>query len=207
MRLVQFLVLLALIVLSSDSFGQEIKGDSIIHPDETLYSDKAIDEAEMIEMHSKRYNPGVAGLFSAVVPGLGQAYNKKYWKIPLVYGAFIGIYITVDKYNSDYQMHRKGLLYALANDGFDNENNSYEIDGNSFSEDALRNRVNKHRRERDYWIILGGIWYLLNIADAHIDAHLKEFEVNDKLKLSVDPTLSQSMNSVQGGISLTLHFH
>ena len=206
MRFVQIAVVVFILFSSFGAFAQEITNDSTA-TNEKIYSDKSTEEAELIEMYAKRYNPRIAGLFSAVLPGLGQAYNKKYLKIPLIYGGFLGVYYFVDGYNTRYQDGRKGLLYALANDGFNNIEASVEINGQLFTEENLRTRVNKYRRERDYWIIIGSVWYLLNIADAHIDAHLKEFELNEKLQLSVEPTISQSFNSVQGGLSLTLHFH
>lgn len=215
MRLVQLIVLIVILASSFRTFGQVVSKDSIeqtqntiiIQNQDTLFTDRTAEEAELIKMYAERYNPRVAGLYSAVLPGLGQGYNKKFWKIPFVYGAFYGIYFQVDRFNTEYQEKRKGLLYALNNNSFDNESATYEINGIEYTEDNLRNRVNKFRRERDYWIILGSVWYLLQIADAHIDAHLREFDVNEKLKLSVDPTVSQSFNSIQGGLSLTLHFH
>ncbi|MDH5475575.1 MAG: DUF5683 domain-containing protein [Cyclobacteriaceae bacterium] len=170
----------------------------------------SIVKTEQTKRHEKPervYDPRIAGLYSAVLPGLGQAYNKKYWKIPFIYGAFTGFYIVINRYETDYQTHRKGLLYAISNDSYTNATSTFDIDGRAFTEEHLRNSVNKLRRERDYWIIIGSIFYLLNIVDAHIDAHLREFDVNEKLKLTVDPSLSQSFNSFQTGLSITLHFH
>ncbi|MDH5365758.1 MAG: DUF5683 domain-containing protein [Cyclobacteriaceae bacterium] len=161
---------------------------------------------ELNGVHIKKYDPRIAGLYSAVLPGLGQAYNKKYLKIPLIYVGFIGLYYQVNRYNNDYQTHRKGLLYAVSNNSFADATATYAINGREFTEVNLRNRVNNSRRERDYWIIIGSVFYLLNIVDAHIDAHLREFDVNEKLKLTVDPSLSQSLNSMQAGFSFTLHF-
>lgn len=205
MRFLHFISIL--FITTSLCFGQKIPNDTVIQPRDTFYMENQLMNPELNEVQIKEYDPRIAGLYSAVLPGLGQVYNRKYWKIPLIYGAFYGIYYMVDRYNNDYQMHRKGLLYAVSNNSFADATATYAVNGREFTEVNLRNRVNKHRRERDYWIIIGSVFYLLNIVDAHIDAHLREFDVNEKLKLTVDPSLSQSLNSMQAGFSITLHLH
>lgn len=205
MRFLHFISIL--FITTSLCFGQKIPNDTVIQPRDTFYMENQLMNPELNEVQIKEYDPRIAGLYSAVLPGLGQVYNRKYWKIPLIYGAFYGIYYMVDRYNNDYQTHRKGLLYAVSNNSFADATATYAVNGREFTEVNLRNRVNKHRRERDYWIIIGSVFYLLNIVDAHIDAHLREFDVNEKLKLTVDPSLSQSLNSMQAGFSITLHLH
>lgn len=162
-------------------------------------SDTVIDNsAALIESYAKRYNPRKAGLYSAVVPGLGQAYNKKYWKMPIVYGGFIGLGFGINFYQMRHKKFRTELFGILK---------SGELESTSgFDEEQLRTIVDKARRERDFFIVLTGILYLLNVVDAHIDSHLKEFDLNEKLKLTLDPMLRQQ-NQLQAGLTLNLSFH
>jgi hypothetical protein len=206
MRFLQFTVFIFALLTSFAGHSQKkFKRDTINKSTDSIYFDQKAEEAELIKMYATRYDPRLAGLYSAAIPGLGQAYNKKYWKIPLIYGAFYGIYYAVNLYENDYQSHRKELLEFLADDTIDPNVDLTPI--SNLNQEQIRNRVNRSRRERDYYIIIGCVLYMLNIADAHIDAHLKEFDLNEKLKLSVDPSLSRSFNSTNAGLSLTLHFN
>ena len=198
MRIVQIITILLFVSSSFHTFGQKHRADSTLHALDSM----SFDEEELIKQQANRFDPRIAGLYSAVLPGLGQAYTKNYWKIPLIYAGFYGIYYTVNTYNVDYQFHRKELLYYLADD----TKEAGALTPSGFNEDQIRNRIDRARRERDYWIILGSIFYLLNIADAHIYAHLKEFDLNEKLKLSIDPNMSQSFNGMNAGFSITLQF-
>ena len=207
MRIAAITAILFLVCLS-ESFAQDttiVARDTTVTPSK-LYADKTLDDAELIETANK-YDPRIAGLYSAVLPGLGQIYNRKYWKVPIIYAGFYLFYYNVDRYNDRYQVFRKALLEGLDQGAFASGGTVYIDEYRvEYDEESLRNRVNRDRRERDYLIIIGSIFYLLNIADAHIDAHLREFDVNEKLKLTVDPTLSRRNNSINTGLSLTLQF-
>ena len=160
--------------------------------------DQANKNIELIESYAKRYNPRKAGLYSAVVPGLGQAYNKKYWKMPIIYGGFVGFGFGINFYQKIHKEFRIELFDIL-------ESGASES-ASGFDVAQLRSIIDKSRRERDFFIVLTGILYLLNVADAHIDAHLKEFDLNEKLKLTLDPMLRQQ-NELQAGLSINLSFH
>ncbi|MFQ3577205.1 MAG: DUF5683 domain-containing protein [Cytophagales bacterium] len=155
---------------------------------------------------NKEQSPRKAALLSAVLPGAGQVYNKKYWKVPIVFLAIGGSIYSIS-YNN--QMFKK----------FDN---AFEVRSDTsrraewglaenFPEyrnvDALLYEANYHRRWRDFSAILGVAFYLLNIVDAHVDAHLKDFDVSDKLAINIKPTLiNQSGLSGIPALSLSLKF-
>ncbi len=160
-------------------------------------NERTIQEAELIETYAKRYNPRKAGLYSAVLPGLGQAYNKKYWKMPIIYGGFIGFGFGINFYQVRRKKFRAELFSILESGAGTSES--------GFNEAQLRTIVDKARRERDYLMVLTGILYMLNIVDAHIDSHLKEFDLNEKLKLSLDPMIHQQ-GQLQAGLSISLNF-
>ena len=141
-------------------------------------------------------DPKKAALFSAVLPGLGQAYNRKYWKIPIVYGAAIGMGIAID-YNHGVYIELRTALFALI-DG--DPETVVEGDFSTWTESRLRSVTDEFRNNRDQLIIYSGVLYALNIIEAHIDAHLREFNINEDLALKIKPTATSSFT----GITLAL---
>jgi hypothetical protein len=161
----------------------------------TLQQKSAIDNIDTVSV--KRLDPRKALFYSAVFPGLGQIYNGKYWKLPFVYGGFVVTVLVVDFYQDAYVKYRDELYIYLAT-GTSPSNRS---------ESNLRYIVDKARRQRDYWIIWTGVWYLLQIVDAHVDAHLQEFNVNKDMRISLEPTMKQNyLTGRTTGFSLTLKF-
>lgn len=177
-----------------------------------------------IESYAARYNPRKAMLYSAVLPGLGQAYNKKYWKIPLVIGGFVGTGYGIWEYNRRYQFYKNGLFNMLnepANPEVDPETGltalgNRVINGELFFPvnntgqlrlEIVRNAVNRNRRDRDFSVVMTFIFYMMQMVDAHVDAHLKEFDLNPQLKVSLEPTMdSNAFTGRTAGVGLTLKF-
>ena len=152
-----------------------------------------------IESYATRYNPRKALLYAAVIPGLGQIYNKKYWKLPLVYGGFISLGYGLNFYQKGYTKYKGELFDILETDA--------PLSESGFTEDQLRYNVDRYRRERDFFIILMAGMYLLQIVDAHVDAHLKEFDLNPNLHVRIQPTWeSDVMMGRSAGISLKFRF-
>ncbi len=153
-------------------------------------------------------SPSKAAFYSAVLPGLGQAYNKKYWKIPIVYGALgTGVYFYVRNTN-EYNRYRdayKSRLAGLTSDEFYDINNSGVIPGSpDVSDEALRDAQEFYQRNRDLSILITVGLYLLNIIDANVDAHLKQYNVNDDLTLH--PVFQQYENNYTAGLGLALTY-
>lgn len=158
----------------------------IVESRDTVYLPPA--DTVAIKSYAKRFSPRKAILYAAIFPGLGQIYNKKYWKLPLVYGGFYAIGYYINNYNNLYTEYKGYLFYNLEHGlGGDNQENP-EIE---LTTRQLRTIVDKSRRERDFMIILMGGMYILQMVDAHVDAHLKEFDVNPRLQVSIEPTLDQ----------------
>ena len=155
-----------------------------------------------IDTYARRYNPRKALFYSAILPGAGQAYNGKYWKVPLVYGGFaIGIY-SVGFYQ-DLYVHYKTELFQILNDPVGTKG----VSSSGLQQDQLRNIVNKSLRQRNFWMILNGFWYLFQVMDAHVDAHLKEFELNPQLKVQIEPMIENNiMTGKTKGVALTIKF-
>lgn len=124
-----------------------------------------------------------ATVFSAVLPGLGQAYNHKYWKIPLIYGAAGGFTYFAITNNSTYKTYSNALRWR-----YDDDPSTID-EFPDFSDDNLILLKNKYKRWRDLSFIGIGAVYIFNIIDANVDAHLKHFDekINEKITMSVRP--------------------
>ena len=152
---------------------------------------------------SKKYNPRVAIVRSALIPGWGQATNKKYWKIPIVYAA-IGITTGIFLHNiKQYRTARNA--YRLAIDTI--PSNDYLIPepyySFRFQPDVIRNFRNQVRQNVDYSALFIIIFWGLNVVDAAVDAHLKTFDVGDNLSFQLKPGYSPVANT--NGISLVMN--
>ncbi|MEP3387813.1 MAG: DUF5683 domain-containing protein [Reichenbachiella sp.] len=122
-------------------------------------------------------DPDKAALYAAVFPGLGQMYNKQYWKLPILYGGAIVIGHFI-KYNNDFYNAFRNA-YIAQTDGDDSTLNPFP----QFSEEALQRNAERFKRNRDFMVIMGVVYYLVQIVDAHVSAHLIEFNINDDLAL------------------------
>ncbi len=161
---------------------------------------RSTDNIQETDTYAARFVPRRASLYSAILPGAGQIYNRKYWKVPIVYGGFIALGLTVDFYNDLYTEYRSQLFRVL--------DDPFYTPPSGASESQLRSAIDDARRERDFWLIMTGVFYLLQIAEAHIDAHLKEFELNPDLRVSLQPMREQILPGgvYQSGMTLTIRF-
>ncbi|HYJ37636.1 MAG TPA: DUF5683 domain-containing protein [Chitinophagaceae bacterium] len=154
-----------------------------------------------------RHNPRKAAIRSAIIPGWGQIYNKKYWKVPIVYTA-IGIPAGLFFYNKAWY-DRTNYAYAVSlspNPSQDSLNKVHPdllplVERNASS--SLVNYRNDFRRNMDYCVIFFLLAWALNVVDATVDAHLKEFNVSPDLSLKFKPVLSNN----NYGIGLVLDLH
>jgi len=198
MKKTLFLVLLAIVTVLSASAQDSTAvstGDSLL-----------IDGRDTLALtsYASRYDPRKALLYAAVIPGLGQIYTKKYWKLPLVWGGMFALGYAINFYQDGYTTYKAKLYFNLEN-GYEQDDDIYP--GDDYTTANYRRIVDQYKRERDFMIILMGGVYLLQIIDAHVDAHLKEFDLNPKLQMSVRPTVEQNdLIGRQSGISLILKF-
>lgn len=148
-----------------------------------------------------QYSPTKAGLYSAVLPGLGQYYNKKYWKIPIVWGGIgtgVGIALWNDK---KYNRYRNAFLAEL-------NGQTHEFsDIPGITKEVLGRTQDKFKRQRDYSIAITGLVYALNIIDAVVDAHL--YDQKHDPDLAVKPTVifdEFSNQNAKAGLSINFKF-
>jgi len=140
---------------------------------------------------------------SAILPGLGQAYNKKFWKIPIIYTGLGGLGYMFTINQQQYNYFRKNLI--AANDEDPNTMNTTRWDSQN-----LQTQKITYRKRRDIAIIGIAILYVLNIVDANVDAHLKTFDVSDDLSIQIDPWqdtyVGRSELGTTVGFSVKLNF-
>lgn len=192
-----------LVFTTSFAFGQDliIDGDTIKRPQSAPKPPRVTSDTLDIATYASRYDPQKALLYAAVLPGLGQAYNKKYWKIPLVYGGFIGLGYGIKWNNDIYQDLKDGLYYILET------GETYGPPPYELTESQYRTNIDKFRRNRDFMYLFIGALYVLQIVDAHVDAHLKEFDINPNLQVRLQPMMTTDpLMGNQTGLSLTIKF-
>jgi hypothetical protein len=154
---------------------------------------------------NKDYNPlapAKAAFYSAVLPGLGQAYNKRYWKIPIIYaGIGTSLYFYAIN-NEDYNAFRDAYKRRLA--GFTDD--QYWGDGDTpiISSDRLEDAQKTAKRNKDLSIAIAVAFYLLNIIDANVDAHLRQFNVNKDL--TFEPVFNINPINAKANYSLSLKY-
>ena len=144
-------------------------------------------------------NPNRALWLALVIPGGGQIYNRKYWKLPLVYGGFMGCAYALTWNNMMYKDYSQAYLDIM---DADENTKSYEdflpynvtiTDSNrSRYQEILRKRKDYYRKYRDMSIFAFAAVYLLSVVDAYVDAELSSFEINEDLSLHIEPTVIHS---------------
>lgn len=150
-----------------------------------------------------------ATTLATICPGAGQIYNKSYWKVPFVVGGFAMMAYVIDWNNRGYQRFKKA--YSLRAD-YDTNPDDYP-DGSSdefsgrYSADYLKSLRDSYRRNRDMSFIFVAGLYVLQIVDAHVDAHFKDFDISDDLSLNIEPTFGYNYSPTQKSDCATYGFN
>ena len=140
----------------------------------------------------KKYNPRVAMIRSAILPGWGQAYNKKYWKIPIIYGA-LGTTAVIFFYNlKTYKILRRAVI--LLSDTIPSNDNQIDPSLIGYPVDNLRTGRNEYRQNIDYSVLFFLLFWGLNVVDATVDAHLKSFDVSRTIGMKIKAGLNDYNN-------------
>lgn len=151
----------------------------------------------------KKFNTRTATLRSAMIPGWGQIYNKKYWKLPLVYGG-LGITAGVFQYNvKNYNLLRQAFSYRT--DTISSNDALIDPRFKNLSTNAIQSYRTSFRQNVDYTVLFFIAFWGLNVIDATVDANLKAFDVNDNLSLQIKHGYSPMANTT--GLSLVLDIH
>jgi len=187
---------------AKDSLKTDLKQEGIVIQDSIFEKRKPINALA----------PSKAAFYSAVLPGLGQIYNKRYWKVPIVY-AVIGTGVYTYTLNDDlYDRFRTAFKRRQA--GF-TDDEFYDIDANNAAGappdldlDDLERQQENYQRDRDLALVITIAMYALNIIDANVDAHLKQFNIDEDLSMDFRPYLDLNpiTNNPNYGIAFTIKF-
>ena len=151
-----------------------------------------------------------ATTLACICPGAGQIYNQSYWKVPFVVGGFAAMIYCIDWNNRGYQRFKKAYSLRAA---YDQALNDYNADPENiprpegsmdefrgrYSASFLKNLRDNYRRNRDLCIIITAGIYVLQIVDAHVDAHLKDYDISDDLSMSLEPKIDYTYVPTAGG--------
>lgn len=144
--------------------------------------------------------PAKAAFYPAVLPGLGQVYNKRYWKLPLIYGGIGASIYYYDLNNKNFKRYRNAYKRRLA--GFTDD----EFQDVIFDNDRLIDGMNFYKQYRDQSMLFVIGTYFLNILDANIDAHLKQYNINQNLSLKPYMDQNPIVADHHFGVSLNFNF-
>jgi hypothetical protein len=125
-----------------------------------------------------------AAIYSAVLPGLGQAYNRKAWKIPIIYAGFGVIGYFVYSNTKEFRLYKEAYIYTANGETYETDN---PLVGR-YNATQLEDGMEFYKRNRDLSIIVGALWYTANILEAYADAHFFDYDVSDDLTLKVGPS-------------------
>jgi Family of unknown function (DUF5683) len=182
-----------------DTLSRPVVADSLPEVAETV-KEKKVDS--VVKVHS----PRKAIIRSAIIPGWGQIYNKKYWKLPIVYGA-LGIsggvfYSNLQNYRDTRDAYKVKYNIRVNNDstGY----NEIPNDLKQYSEETLKYNRDEFRRYVDYSALIFILLWGLNVVDAAVDAHLKSFDVSPDLSMQIKPGHSNMAGT--NGVSLVFNF-
>ncbi len=180
---------------------------------------------DVIEMTKRdwdswRPNPKRAMWLAAVLPGAGQIYNRKYWKLPIIYGGFVGCFYAIRWNNMMYNDYSQAYMDIMDDNPETHSYDKFQHLGAQITESNMSNWQNKFKRRKDYYrryrdlsaFIMIGV-YALSIIDAYVDASLSEFDISDDLSLQVAPaaiydggTLFGSRRQTALGIQCLVNF-
>jgi len=171
------------------------------------------------EKKQRVLSPHKATLLSAVLPGMGQAYNHKYWKIPILYAGIGGISYAIGFNSKWYRKYKAAYRDFIIQDPNNKsyleflpptwtEEDLYDPMNASWFQSALSNKKDYYRRYRDLSFIGMAIVYVLNLMDASVDAHLSTFDISDDLSFKLDPVIIDPTpaNNSGAGIKLSINF-
>jgi hypothetical protein len=168
-------------------------------------------------------SPKKASIYAALFPGLGQIYNKKYWKLPIIYGGYAGLIYVLGWNNKNYKDYFQGYRIVVENTSATNlkpderafldnliKNPSISLDNPStysYISSQLKGGKDFFRRNRDLTIIGIAVLHVLSIIDASVDANLFDFDISDDLSLRLEPMPINLGNQNLGmGFNLAINF-
>ena len=195
--------------------------DGLLFQVDTVFTDSMANKKLPVRSEKFKPNSKKATLYAALFPGLGQIYNRKYWKLPLVYGGFIGCIYAISWNGNQYNGYRKAYIDFIDEDPTSNSWEDYRygayrrMNFEDWTEDMKRNFADALKSARDFnrrnrdlsYIITVGV-YAISIIDAYVDAQLFDFDISPDLSMHVEPVFLDRtpINSRSWGMQLSFTF-
>ena len=186
------------VALDSAAVDDALRLEQMLSAD-TLQVDSALASAKGRDWSTWRPNPQRALWLALVLPGGGQIYNRKYWKLPIVYGGFLGCIYAMTWNNMMYKDYSQAYLDIMDDDPSTASYNKFlhlgrQVDSTNEEryKTIFKSRKDKFRRWRDLsFFVMVGV-YALSVIDAYVDAELSQFDISKDLSLKVEPTFLNS---------------
>ena len=179
----------------------------------SAFSQKNAADSTQIEKPTVEHSPRKATIYSAVLPGLGQIYNRKYWKVPIVYGGFATLGYFINFNNEVYTTYRQAYSDIIDNDPYTNSHLKLKVNASFFKPENISQLTENLRRAKDSWrrnrdlVVIGTVvFYAVNIIDASVDAHFFNFDISDDLTINWVPGPVMCMDKKLIGINCRFTF-
>lgn len=202
-----FIFIFILLFLSTTSnFAQvkdtTLKSKNLKITSTDLKADSLKETKPKLQTKPVYHSPKKSALMSTIIPGLGQVYNKKYWKVPIIYAGLIGLGYSINANQSKYISYREAYKYRIDGDSLTIDNYP------KYSEENLNTLQQYYHRFRNLSVIGATLLYVMNIVDASVDAHMFTFDVGDDLSFHIQPTFLNIANAKNytTGLSLNITF-
>ncbi|WP_152981532.1 DUF5683 domain-containing protein [Hymenobacter sp. AT01-02] len=215
-RVLVLLCLLAVLPLAQLAQAQTVvtAGPDSTQVRQTAVADSSRRTEKLLGFRVTR--PQKAAFLALAIPGAGQIYNHRYWKLPLVYGALGGVGYGLFHYQSRYKEYVKGkqeyrTVYGPGQDPYVEGTPLSKLSGANVSQEIRSENIERgivfYRRYRDTFIAYTALAYGITILDALVDAHLRDFDISEDLSLRLDPAALPSRTAVPGaGLAVSLYW-
>lgn len=179
----------------------------------SAYSQENASDSIPAKQTTVEHSPRKATIYSAVLPGLGQIYNRKYWKLPIVYGGFATLGYFINFNNERYTLYRQAYSDIIDNDPYTNSHLDLKVNPSFFKPENIAQLTENLRRAKDGWrrnrdlVVIGTVvFYAVNIIDASVDAHFFNFDISDDLTINWAPGPVLCMDKKLIGINCRFTF-
>ncbi|QEC67385.1 hypothetical protein FRZ67_08775 [Panacibacter ginsenosidivorans] len=206
--IIPFFISFIVTSLYAQNDKQQLASTSIMDTSIKIKTDTAIVAKDSVPVKDtllkKKHDPAKATRRSAIIPGWGQAYNRQYWKIPLVYAALgitAGTYVYNDKW---YKRTRDAYSIVINGDTANYDQIDPKLKGLVDYPQSLQFYRNDFRKNRDYSVLFFLLAWGLNVVDATVFGHLKDFDVSDDLSMHIKPTYNFSTKTPGLGVAFNL---
>lgn len=207
-RLAFILFLIAFVVVGNVS-AATLQNDTIY---QVSYADTVkVVETENVSTTQFKPDTDKSVWLAAVVPGLGQIYNRQYWKVPIIYAGALGLAYGITWNDKLYVDYRKGYVDLMDSDPNTNyfqyllpEGVVLDSSNSSYYTKVIKTKLDNYRRNRDLCIIATAVFYLLTIVDAYVDAQMFDYDISPDLSLEVLPTVIPASSSYEQDSSVGL---